>query len=295
MIPSAPTKNIKSINQLFSNLHEATVAPTIKKNDQSHNNKLHKSKGYSVPSSTVVKAGNAQLIDTTSNKTTNRRTEASAIIEKKKEDGDIKENTSTETFSNQKGFKILHLNARSLLPKLDSVKHNFTPHTNIMCFTETWFKPELMLELTQIQNYNLNRNDRKNKRGGGTCIFLREEIKYEIISQVSDNDIEMQSVIVNGHNAKKIILLNCYRPPSGKPENAVDAIKNCLYQISNLERCEIVILGDLNLDYSDVNSDSYKLLNSIEDEFNLKQIIQKTRIHRNGQEYIEMDKNTSKW
>ena len=158
-----------------------------------------------------------------------------------------------------------------------------------MCFTETWFKPELMLELTQIQNYNLIRNDRKTKRGGGTCIFLREEIKYEIISQVSDNDIEMQSVIVNGHNAKTIILLNCYRPPSGKPENAVDAIKNSLYQISNLERCEIVILGDLNLDYSDVNSDSYKLLNSIEDEFNLKQIIQNsTRIHRNGSSLIDV-------
>ena len=99
----------------------------------------------------------------------------------------------------------------------------------------------------------------------------------------------MQSVIVNGHNAKKIILLNCYRPPSGKPENAVDAIKNSLYQISNLERCEIVILGDLNLDYSDVNSDSYKLLNSIEDEFNLKQIIQNsTRIHRNGSSLIDV-------
>ena len=75
-----------------------------------------------------------------------------------------------------------------------------------------------MLELTQIPNYNLIRNDRKNKRGGGTCIFLREEIKYELVTQVSDKDIEMQAVIIAGQNAKKIVLLNCYRPPSGKPE-----------------------------------------------------------------------------
>ena len=50
-----------------------------------------------------------------------------------------------------------------------------------------------------------------------------------------------------------------------------------------------MILGNLNLDYSDVNSDSYKLLNSIEDEFNLKQIIQNsTRIHRNGSSLIDV-------
>ena len=129
--------------------------------------------------------GNLHPIGEVLNKTANEEIESLDTAAKTQIHGDIQENIAAKTFSNCKGFKIVHLNARSLLPKLDSIKHNFTPQTNILCFTETWLKPELMLELTQIPNYNLIRNDRKNKRGGGTCIFLREEIKYELVTQVS--------------------------------------------------------------------------------------------------------------
>ena len=93
----------------------------------------------------------------------------------------------------------------------------------------------------------------------------------------------MQVVTIKGINAKNIILVNCYRPPDGNAELAVNTIKSCLNQINNLDRCEVVILGDLNLDYSETTLDSHKLLASIEEEFTLKQIIQTcTRIHRHG-------------
>ena len=52
------------------------------------------------------------------------------------------------------------------------------------------------------------------------------------------------------------------------------SFKYCLNQINNLDRSEIVILGDLNLDYSNTASDSYRLLTSIEEEFTLKQTTQ---------------------
>ena len=105
--------------------------------------------------------------------------------------GEVAENITVEEFSKVKGFKIMHLNSRSLLPKLENIKYSFTLHVNILCFTETWFRPELIPELTQIKGYHLIRNDRSKRRGGGTCIFLREEIKYDIITQVSDIHIEL--------------------------------------------------------------------------------------------------------
>ena len=155
----------------------------------------------------------------------------------------------------------MHLNVRSLLPKLDNIINSFTPHTNILCYTETWFKPELPPELTQIEGYQLIRNDRSKKRGGGTCIFLREEINYEIITQVSDVHIEMQALCIKGNNATNIIWLNCYRPTKGNSEIALTIIKNCLNEIKSLHKCEIVIVGDLNIDYSDKTSSLYRLLN----------------------------------
>ena len=182
-------------------------------------------------------------------------------------DSDINGNITVEEFSHLKGFKIMHLNARSLFSKLDIIKHSFIPYTNILCFTETWFKPELVSNLTEIKGYQLIRNDRSKRRGGGTCIFLREEIKYDIVDPISDVHIEMQVVTIKGINAKNIILVNCYRPPDGNAELAVNTIKSCLNQINNLDRCEVVILGDLNLDYSETTLDSHKLLASIEEEF----------------------------
>ena len=111
-------------------------------------------------------------------------------------------------------------------------KYNFTPQVNILCFI-CWFKPELISELTQIEGYQLIRNDGCRKRGGGTCMFMKEEIKYDILSQISDMHIELQAVTIKGDNAKKITLMNCYRPPNGNPDIAVNSIKYCLNQINN--------------------------------------------------------------
>ena len=196
-------------------------------------------------------------------------------------EGETAEYTSVEEYRTLKGFKIMHLNARSLLPKLDDIVHNFTPHTNILCFTETWFKPELPMELTQIKGYQLVRNDRRKKRGGGTCIFIKEGTEFEVISQISDFHLELQTLSIKGSNAKTIILINCYRPPSGNSEIAVSMIKNCLNQIENVHKCEIVLVGDLNIDYSNKESYMYKTLSTIEEEFMLEQKIRSsTRIHK---------------
>ena len=54
---------------------------------------------------------------------------------------------------------------------------------------------------------------------------MKDEIKYDILSQISDMHIELQAVTIKGDNAKKIILLNCYRPPNGNPDIAVNSIK----------------------------------------------------------------------
>ena len=157
-------------------------------------------------SSPITKeTGNLHPIGEVLNKTTNEEIE-SLDTAAKTQIHDTQENIAPKTFSHCKGFKIVHLNARSLLPKLDSIKHNFTPQTIILCFTETWFKPELVLELTQIPNYNLIRNDRKNKRGGGT----QNVILYEYYKPVIWNSLPPNIRSINDPNQYKTEIKRYY-------------------------------------------------------------------------------------
>ena len=84
----------------------------------------------------------------------------------------------------------------------------------------------------------------------------------------------MQFVVINGKNAKKIIVANCYRPPNGIIDIGVNVLKAKLGAIVNIDKFELVIMGDLNLDCIDKQSDSYKVINSICTYFSLKGLIQ---------------------
>lgn len=49
---------------------------------------------------------------------------------------------------------------------------------------------------------------------------------------------------------KKQIILSLYRPPSGRPQEAIDLIRSCLefFQVEH-RNCELTIMGDLNFNF----------------------------------------------
>lgn len=71
-------------------------------------------------------------------------------------------------------------------------------------------------------------------------------------------------------NIKKIILLNAYRPPSGKSDLFVDGLSDVLSSFPRLQVFDIFILGDFNLPYNLKNSPSYKKLKNLESKFGLR-------------------------
>ena len=42
--------------------------------------------------------------------------------------------------------------------------------------TETWLNSNILDSCVNIQGYNLVRNDRTEKRGGGVCVFVKSSI-----------------------------------------------------------------------------------------------------------------------
>jgi hypothetical protein len=53
---------------------------------------------------------------------------------------------------------------------------------DIFGISETWLKEKDSDNYRTIKGYNCIRNDRKGKRGGGICLYIRDTIRYNLLS-----------------------------------------------------------------------------------------------------------------
>lgn len=80
-----------------------------------------------------------------------------------------------------KGFKVLSLNIRSVLPKINLLRCDFSDVSfDVFSLSESWLKPTIDNGLLGIQGYNFKRLDRTTlnlngdiKAGGGIICYFR--------------------------------------------------------------------------------------------------------------------------
>lgn len=65
-----------------------------------------------------------------------------------------------------------------------------------------------------------------------------------------------------------------YRPPQGSQKECINKIRSTLQLLPNIDN--VIILGDMNIDYRQVDTSTVKDLKSLEREFSLKQYIKGT-------------------
>lgn len=77
------------------------------------------------------------------------------------------------------GLNIVHFNARSLCSvKMDYVRYVFEQSSiDVICVSETWFSGSCSNLHCCINNYNVVRNDRQSKRGGGVAMYCKNPLK----------------------------------------------------------------------------------------------------------------------
>ena len=78
------------------------------------------------------------------------------------------------------------------------------------------------------------------------------------ISESSEH-IEAQWSIIYHTHRRTTVICNVYRPRKGKLEKAIEYLENCLTQF-DLAKCDVFILGDMNVNYKKETSNEYKLL-----------------------------------
>ncbi|ESN97872.1 hypothetical protein HELRODRAFT_177514 [Helobdella robusta] len=160
-------------------------------------------------------------------------------------------------------ISILHLNARSLFHKLlnpEILLKQFDFIFKIIVISESWLNDETA-DLIKLNNYNFVYKNRRNRRGGGVGMFIKDDVKYVVNeSNIFDDDnadtlcVEFELHQASLHNMIKIIAI--YRPPSYKYESFLEKIESILNSLNPLDK--IFIVGDFNINLMDKTSKDFQ-------------------------------------
>ena len=132
-------------------------------------------------------------------------------------------------------LKIAHLNIQSINNKFDQLKHFLYSHQiDIMSLNETFLNSNKQLF---IEDYNIIRRDRLDRRGGGVCLLIHNSILHTRLDPDEFKGIEHVTICINSESNEKILISSYYNPPKTKINNEFLIFLLC----SNF-----ILLGDLN-------------------------------------------------
>lgn len=149
------------------------------------------------------------------------------------------------------GFRIFHFNARSLNGgNLDYFRYVFEQSlADIICVSETWFKYLLPDSMYSLKGFQLFRNDRKGRRGGGVAVYVKDSYDASVISQSDNTMVEYINIAVRSNTFSMSI--SCVYNP--RREHSLDpffADLNCRLIDFNY----FFVCGDFNVDILRSNS-----------------------------------------
>ena len=111
-----------------------------------------------------------------------------------------------------KGLNFIHLNTRSLLPKLYDLRI-LAANTNVAVIgiTEFWLDASVTDSEIDIADYTIIRRDR-NRKGGGVCIYIRSDFIFKLRDDICTT-LETVWAELYLPKTKPILIGVCYRPP----------------------------------------------------------------------------------
>lgn len=200
--------------------------------------------------------------------------------------------------SSLKKIKLAHLNVRSLRNRTNYLEvEHFIQQNDIDIFTisETWLNSSVTNAEINISGYKLYRLDRRHKKGGGVCAYIRRNLKTKVlnsISKISERGFHQLWLEIQHVKLKSIIVCVAYRPPDIQLDCFVNDLAPSLTDAFSLGK-EVFIAGDLNCDMFS-NGPQSTCLKEFCASFNLTQLIsQPTRVTPNSSTLLDVILTTS--
>ena len=155
--------------------------------------------------------------------------------------------------------------------------------------SESWLTKNTPRDRYILDNFNILRADRKNKRGGGVCLFLRKQYtKFKVIKL--PNAVEMPEMlwVEVGVGQSKIAIGTLYKPPRIPCGFFREAYDSLIHIYSKYEHT--LLGGDFNINL--LNTESYEsrvLLDALIEPFSLTQMVKSpTRITDTSKTLIDL-------
>ncbi|CAL4086760.1 unnamed protein product [Meganyctiphanes norvegica] len=150
-------------------------------------------------------------------------------------------------------LKCMNLNARSLTGKMEELREmvrEIKPH--IIGVTETWGKEEINDAYFKMENYILYRNDRVGKKGGGTMLYISNQLGQRECNTLNRplNGISFDSSTwcwVSPTKGKKILVGSIYRSPNSSSVNDNHMLRQLELANNVAGRNRLLLMGDFNV------------------------------------------------
>lgn len=134
--------------------------------------------------------------------------------------------------------------------------HQLNMSLDFIALSETWWE-DRSKNLYKLAGYNLESVSRVSKSGGGIAIYIRNDHSYEVIRTFNGEYQKLVIKISSKHDTMTLVLY--YRPPNGSNLNCfLDDVENELQLQS-----ELTMIGDMNINIKNNNSDSQKYLDIV--------------------------------
>ena len=178
-----------------------------------------------------------------------------------------------QSFQKQKGFKIFHQNIRGLLNNIEQVRILLEPH--ILTLSETHIVDDSPYDIDDLYKISGYRYIKRNRQSGlgGVSMYIKENITWKRRSQLEKHGLECIWLEVINKNTKSFLITAFYRPPEGSLylSKSFDDDFHDIIMNASLSNKEIILLGDLNVNY--LSNNDNKNLKSILTLFGFKQLI----------------------
>ena len=189
------------------------------------------------------------------------------------------------------GLKISHLNVRSLFPKMEEIRMLLKDQPlDIFTISETWLNGSISDQELYVPGYSLVRQDRLQKKGGGTAVYVRDAIPFQPRPDINKITTENCWIEISRPKAKKLLVCTVYRAPNSSLSVFIDNLNAALSKLSN--DIELIILGDFNVDYGNKQKANLLLKSKLQNFANLHNLDQlvecPTRVSVNNASLIDL-------
>ena len=151
---------------------------------------------------------------------------------------------------NARGLKIAHLNVRSLRNKVDLLRLEQFDNVaiDVLTLSETWLDSNIQDSEICLPGFTLVRRDREgSKSGGGVAIYVRDGLPFRVRNDLNTGENECLWIELNRAKCKPTLICCLYREPNADFTKFISNLENGMPTL-NLDRCDLIILGDMNVD-----------------------------------------------